>query len=29
VTRDGMTWIWTILKARLSPIGRGTRNGRR
>jgi hypothetical protein len=29
VTRDGMTWIWTILKARLSPIGRGRRNGRR
>jgi glycosyltransferase involved in cell wall biosynthesis len=29
VTRDGMTWIWTILRARLSPIGRGSRNGRR
>jgi hypothetical protein len=29
VTRDGLTWIWTILKARCSPIGRGMRNGRR
>ena len=23
VTRDGLTWLWTILKLRLSPIGRG------
>jgi hypothetical protein len=22
-TRDGLTWLWTILKLRLSPIGRG------
>lgn len=22
-TRDGMTWLWTIAKMRLSPIGRG------
>jgi len=22
-TRDGLTWVWTILKLRLSPIGRG------
>jgi SAM-dependent methyltransferase len=27
VTRDGLTWIWTILKARFSPIGQGIRNG--
>jgi hypothetical protein len=29
VTRDGLTWIWTILRARFSPIGRGMRSGRR
>jgi len=29
VTRDGLTWIWTILKTRFSPIGRGARNGGR
>ena len=23
ITRDGLTWLWTILKLRLSPIGRG------
>jgi Glycosyl transferase family 2 len=23
VTRDGMTWLWTILKLRIRPIGRG------
>jgi len=23
VTRDGMTWLWTIAKMRLAPIGRG------
>jgi len=22
-TRDGLTWLWTILKLRLAPIGRG------
>jgi len=22
-TRDGLTWLWTIAKMRLSPIGRG------
>jgi len=22
-TRDGLTWLWTILKLRISPIGRG------
>lgn len=29
VTRDGLTWIWTILRARFSPIGQGIHNGRR
>jgi hypothetical protein len=23
-TRDGMTWLWTIVKLRFAPIGRGT-----
>lgn len=23
-TRDGLTWLWTILKTRFSPIGRGS-----
>ena len=22
-TRDGLTWLWTIAKMRLSPLGRG------
>ncbi len=27
VTRDGMTWVWTILKLRVLPIGRGAPRG--